>query len=335
MRGQVDIADGRVRKVRGQVPQAVLDELADEARRSPKVRATLTLSVEGGRFRLSTRGGDEGFAQRCRNRLALHPPSRGGPLAPASLLVPMWVPVSLLVVAALVVVGVLRDGSGDAGWQPLDDMSEAEAEAFAGVMLEHELFAEQARALEPVFAELEAARLLEPIHGSRVQRFMRLMPAEVPLFLGPRALVVQTAARDDTRVGPAAWASRLQLSGLRDARVGTCAGDPCVLVGATELRLPSHALEGEPVYPCDQPAGLLALMRTLDAVGAALSPPRHVRFLVAEPEDQPTLGSALLLLSSDEEHALTRWSAMLTEGLGELPGTGLEELDATCPAPVE
>ena len=54
MRGQVDIADGRVRKVRGQVPQAVLDELADEARRSPKVRATLTLSVEGGRFRLST-----------------------------------------------------------------------------------------------------------------------------------------------------------------------------------------------------------------------------------------------------------------------------------------
>jgi hypothetical protein len=101
MRGKVEISEGRVKRVRGQVLRAVVDELADEARRSPHVTATVGLRVEGGRFRVTCLGGDEAFAQRCRNRLALHSPSRGGALAPASALVPMWVPVALLVVALL------------------------------------------------------------------------------------------------------------------------------------------------------------------------------------------------------------------------------------------
>lgn len=336
MRGRVKIGGGKVLRVSGRLPHAVIDELTDEARRSPSEAATIDLRVEDGRWRLTCKGGSEGFAQRCRNRIALRPPPVGVSAGTSTRPVALWVIVTVVLFVFPVLYRVFFASRSDLGWQPLESMSESEAEAFAAAALEEDAFAE-ARArldlLSPTFERLEVARLIAS-DDSSIQDMMRTMPPEVPLFFGPRALVAR-AERDRDVDAPALaeeWVSRLAHSGVAAATVQPCGDQTCVVARDTRVPLPRARENGDAEEPCNGLSGVAEAMEALETLGASSSPPRHVRFFVVEMEDLPPAPSAFLLLSDEEAGWIAEWVRGMDSG-DEAPFMNLTEVRELCGTP--
>lgn len=73
----LDVRNGRVSAARGKPPARLVQDFEDVVGKPPVKRATLTITVDGPRARLTARGTlDEGRLQRLRNVLGLYPLAR-------------------------------------------------------------------------------------------------------------------------------------------------------------------------------------------------------------------------------------------------------------------